>query len=162
VLAVCAGLTLLLLAFGCDRSGLDSGRDAPAPPDLSSPAAAVRSYVAWVAFGYRAGNAELASATMTPDEFVRVDAYVELNRQKGRRLDERVVSMTARGASVETSRATLAFGEEWRYSYLSLTGDSTVAGPYSVSYDTTYTLVQPSPGRWLVDAVQAQPLGPVP
>jgi hypothetical protein len=35
-----------------------------------------------------------------------------------------------------------------------------VGGPYTASYDATYTVVKKS-GHWIVDSVEAKPLGTV-
>ena len=62
----------------------------PDAPALGTPVSAVRSYLDWTAWSLRTGRAQDASPTMTADEFVRVDAYVEMQRQRGRRVDERL------------------------------------------------------------------------
>ena len=132
----------------------------PAPYDLSDPEAAVRSYLDWVSFSYRMANSEIPTATMTPAEGVRVDAYIQLNRTDGRGLEQRITSFEVRSMSLETTTAVVAAREDWDYRYFSLEDLGYVTEPLQASYETTYTLVREERG-WVVDRVEAAAIGEV-
>ncbi len=150
----------MLLAFavtGCDGTEpLGTVADAvePAPWDLSTPELAVRSYLDWVSFSYRMANSEIPTATMTPEEAVRVDSYIQLNRIDGRGLEQSLTSLEITSVSQEASAAVVTAHETWRYRYFSLETLDYLTEEYTASYDTTYTLVA-HPQGWLVDAVEA-------
>ncbi len=133
---------------------------APAPPDLSTPEAAVATYLDWVSFSYRMANSDIATPTMTADEWVRVDAYIEYNRQQGRGIEQELMRFETRDRSVEETRATIAASEQWRYRYFSLDSLAYTSEPLEASYETTYTLVREAAG-WLVTRVEASPMGAV-
>ena len=150
--------TLLALAVaGCDGGeSLGTVGDAvePAPWDLSTPELAVRSYLDWVSFSYRMANSDIPTATMTPEEGVRVDSYIQLNRMEGKGLEQFLTSLEITSASQEASAAIVTARETWRYRYFSLETLEYLTEEYAASYDTTYTLVA-GPQGWLVDAVEA-------
>jgi len=162
--AACAllGATLLL---GCTRpsapeptTALPLATTEPAPADLATPEAAVRSYLDWISYAYRIAVSDVASHTMTPEEGVRVDSYVQFNlQQRSRRINQQIVEFKLRNQSAETSRATLAATEKWQYGYLSPGGERSTSPTYTTSYETTYTLVK-VPAGWVVDSVEAKPL----
>lgn len=134
----------------------------PKAPVLSTPESAVRSYLDWTSYAYRIGSSAVAVPTMTSFEEVRVDAYNQFNLEKSRLLDQMLTSITFGKASTGATNTLLPAKESWTYSYLSTAvGNKVLEGPYTVKYDTTYTLVKDSKGTWLVDAVKATPLGPV-
>jgi hypothetical protein len=130
--------------------------------DLTTPESAIRSYLDWTAYAYRVGQSRFASATMTPAEMVRVDSYVQYNIEKQRLIDQKLDSLTL-GAASATATSTIIPGTEvWTYSYLSIgEGNPSLGGPYSVTYDTTYTVVRSKDGTWRIDAVKATPRGAV-
>ena len=133
----------------------------PKPPVLTTPESAVRSYLDWVSYAYRIGTSEVAGPTMTPLEEVRVDSYTQYNLQKLQLIDQTLKSITFGKASIEGSRAIVPATEKWDYRYVSIkTAGKTVGGPYSASYDTTYTLVR-SGQSWVVDSVDAAASGKV-
>jgi len=163
-LALAALAVLLgLVAFGCD-----SGEPAevvgeavqPAPWDLSTPELAVRSYLDWVSFSYRMANSDIPTATMTPEEGVRVDSYIQLNRIDGKGIEQILEAFEVVSVSEETSSAVLTARESWRYRYFSLETLEYVSEERMASYDTTYTLV-PGVGGWVVDLVEATAEGEV-
>jgi hypothetical protein len=130
--------------------------------DLSTPEAAVRSYLEWISYAYRIGDSETATHTMTPEEAVRVDSCAELNRQKARLIDQHLVAFREGATSVGETQTILAAREDWQYRSVSLGGLCALKPPYTTSYEaTTYTLVLVRPGRWLVDSVDVKPLGEV-
>lgn len=133
----------------------------PKPPVLTTPESAVRSYLDWVSYAYRIGTSEVATPTMTPLEGVRIDSYTQYNLQKLQLLDQTLKSITFGKANIEGSRAIVPATEKWDYRYVSIkTAGKTVGGPYSASYDTTYTLVR-SGQSWVVDSVDAAASGKV-
>lgn len=133
----------------------------PKPPMLTTPESAVRSYLDWVSYAYRIGTSEVAAPTMTPLEEVRIDSYTQYNLQKLQLIDQTLKSITFGKASIEGSRAIVPATEKWDYRYVSIkTAGKTVGGPYSASYDTTYTLVR-SGQSWVVDSVDAAASGKV-
>lgn len=133
----------------------------PAPWDLGTPESAVRSYLDWVSYGYRIGESEVATPTMTPYQLVRVDAYNQMQLQKGRLIDQSVKSIVFGKASADVTRTLLPAKERWKYRYVSIKkAGETLQGPYDASYETTYTLVKTKNG-WLVDDIEVKTLGTV-
>lgn len=133
----------------------------PAASVLKTPEAAVRSYLDWTSYAYRIGQAQVASATMSPAEQVRVDGYIQLNLQKSRLIDQTLSSIKFGKASTEGTHTLLPAVEKWTYRYVSVTAaGQTVEGPYPAGYDTTYTVVR-SGGGWVVDSVNAKATGEV-
>lgn len=134
----------------------------PKPWVLTTPEAAVRSYLAWTSYGYRIAQSKVAVPTMGSGEEVRVDSYVQYNIQKNRLIDQTLESIEFGKPAVKASRALLPAKEKWTYRYVSLTeAGETIDGPYSASYDTTYTVVKSNKGVWVVDSVAAKPIGEV-
>lgn len=166
VVAILAALAVAVVvtASGCGpavpRAEKAGEPVVPAPYDLSDPEAAVRSYLEWVSFSYRMANSEIPTATMTPSEGVRVDAYIQLNRMEGRGLEQQLTSFEVRSMSVETTNAVVAAREDWGYRYFSLEDLGYATEPLQASYETTYTLVREEQG-WLVDRVEAAAVGEV-
>jgi len=137
------------------RAALES---TPQPAVLSTPESAARSYLDWISYAYRIGDSRVATATMTPAEGVRVDAYIQLNLEKTQFIDQTLLSATFGKASIEGTHATLPAKENWTYRYVSSkSAGATVTGPFSVSYDVTYTVVKSGAG-WVVDSTDAKSL----
>jgi len=133
--------------------------NAPAPWDLRTPESAVRSYLAWISYAYRIGQSGVATPTMTAFEEVRVDSYNQFNLEKSRLIDQTLNSITFGAKSTGATSTLVPAKENWTYSYLSVAeGNKSLGGPYSVSYDTTYTVVKTARG-WLVDSGEAAPEG---
>lgn len=124
--------------------------------DLSTPQSAVRSYLDWTTYAYRIATSDAASKTMTPEEEVRVDSYNQYNLENKKLLAQQLLSITF-GTPSKTATATLLPAkEQWTYSYLSTaSGNKVLGGPYSVGYDSVYTLVKGKDGKWLVASVKA-------
>ena len=148
-------------AMGGVASPKVTGVAAPAAPDFTTPLAAVKSYLAWTSYAYRIGNSDVATMAFSPTEEVRVNSYVQLNKQKSRLIEQKLVVFVPGRVSVEGTRAVLPAKEDWEYRYLSLDGTKPLTPAYKASYDTTYTLVLAGPKRWLVDTVDAKALGEV-
>ncbi len=169
--SVLARLVLVALAavlasasVGCTGDGEGSTRvgDAlqPAPWDLSTPESAVRSYLDWVSLSYRMANSDIPVATMTPDEAVRVDSYIQLNRMEGKGIEQSLEVFELGSVSQEASSAVVTAYEVWTYRYFSLQNLEYVSEPLEATYDTTYTL-EASPAGWVVARVEAEPAGDV-
>lgn len=136
--------------------------DKPDSPVLSSPESAVRSYLDWVSFAYRTTESAAATHTMSAQQEVMVDSYVQFNLQKSRRIDQTLDAITFGKASLGVQRATLPAREKWTYRYVSISDPSkTLGGPYPASYETTYTLVKRDTGDWVVDSVDVSTIGDV-
>ena len=60
----------------------------PTAPMLDTPESAVESYLDWISFAYSVADSEVASPTMTPEELVRVDSYIQYNVEQQRRIDQ--------------------------------------------------------------------------
>ena len=133
----------------------------PAPADLESPKSAVVSYLDWTSYAYLVGNSDVASTTMSAKEEVRVDSYVQLNKEQQRRISQVLVTFKPRAANIEGTRATLGADESWEYRYLSADGSRAISETYTASYETTYNVVLIRPKTWIVDSVEARALGEV-
>jgi hypothetical protein len=134
----------------------------PQPWVLSTPEAAVRSYLDWTSYAYRIAQSEVATPTMSAFQEVRVDSYNQLNLEQSRVIDQTPQSITFGKSAVEGTHTLVPAREQWTYRYVSIeTVGKTLAGPYSVSYDTTYTVIQTKKGDWLVDSVKVKALGEV-
>lgn len=160
---------MLLLVVACSPAapkavapaadGPDLSNRVP-PFDISNPQAAVRTYLDWTSLAYRFANSDLATRAASPDENVRIDSYIQLNREKGQGIDQRILRIALRPVSQETSRAVIAASEEWVYRYFSLSTRKYISEELTASYDSTYTLVR-FPEGWAVDKVEADPSGAV-
>ena len=134
----------------------------PKPWVLTTPESAVRSYLAWTSYAYRIGQSQVATATMTPAEEVRVDSYTQYNIQKLQLIDQTLKSITFGKPRIESSRAIIPVKEKWTYRYVSIKkAGKTLSGPHSASYEVTYTVVKLDNGNWVVDSVKAKALGTV-
>jgi hypothetical protein len=134
----------------------------PKPANQTTPESAVRSYLDWVSYAYRIGISAVSTPTMTVPEGVRVDAYAQVNLQKGRLIDQTLSSITFGKPSAGATSTLVPAKEQWAYSYLSIdVGNKVLDGPYTVGYDTIYTVVKDSKGVWRVDSVKATALDTV-
>jgi hypothetical protein len=163
VFGVLSAICLTLLAAGCGAEP-PRGEIAPAPaeplaPDLATPEASVRSYLAWTTYASRMANSEVASHAMDPYWGVHVDSYIEKLRQEDNKgIDQRLARFEVRSTSAEVTSAVVTASEDWTYRYFSLKDQTYLTPQYSVSYDTTYTLTLVD-GKWFVSDVQAAPRG---
>jgi len=148
-----------ILQRDAPTSGAVSHPSAPATLSLTTPESAVRSYLDWTDYAYRIGASDVATRTMGPSEEVRVNSYLEMNKEQGRLIDQRLVSITFGQGSVDGTTATLPAHEQWRYRYLSLADEKPQSPLYSATYDTTYTVVATGPGHWVVEDVEAKSRG---
>jgi len=134
----------------------------PAPWVLTSPESAVRSYLDWISYAYRITESSVATPTMTAEQEVHVDSYIQANLQKSQILDQKLASITFGKPSVTSTSTTLPATEHWSYRYVSISEvGKTVAGPYTADYQMTYVLTKNKAGEWLVDTVDVKALGDV-
>jgi len=132
----------------------------PPPPKLNEPRSAVYSYLVWISFAYRTLNSKVASQTLTPYEEVRVDSYVEYNREQGRAIDQQILGYDVVNVSTTSQTATVVAREDWKYRYINISTGKYTGDWNDISYDTTYTLTKDKKG-WLVNSVEATPKGKV-
>jgi len=133
----------------------------PETPDLSTPEAAVRSYLDWSSYAYRIAQPRVALPTMTSYQEVRVDAYIQYNIQKGRLIDQTLVFLEVQDIRESEESAEVVVKEKWSYNYVSVkNAGEIISGPHEAEYDAVYTVVKQG-DDWVVDAVEATPLGPV-
>lgn len=103
-------------------------------------------------------DSDVATQTMTPEEEVRVNSYVQLNKERQRVVDQRLESMGVGKPIVEEARVLVPAHETWEYRYLSIDGKRVLTPTYTARYETTYTVTAVKPGTWLVESVDATPL----
>lgn len=156
---------MAIAVIGCDGAaekpqGTVGEAVQPVPWDLSTPETAVRSYIDWVSFSYRMANSEIPTATMTPEEGVRVDSYIQLNRIESKGIEQSLEAIEIVSASEEASTAVVTARETWRYRYFSLDTLAYLTEELTASYETTYSLVVGQQG-WLVDRVEATSEGEI-
>ena len=133
----------------------------PADPDLSTPESAVAAYLDWISYAYRTADSEVATAVMTPYELVRVDSYIELNRQEGVALDQELLKIDIVDSNIrDEDDSFVSAHEEWEYRYFSISEGIYTTDRTEVQYDTFYSL-RLEGDDWLVDSVEATPLEPL-
>ena len=134
---------------------------APKDWDLSTPEGAVRSYLDWTSYSYRIAQSDISSPTMSAYEGVRVDSYIQYQLQQSQLIDQTLDSITFGKVTTEATHTLVPAKESWTYRYVSIkTAGKTVGGPYTAAYDTTYTVIKDK-GHWVVDSVDAKPVGTV-
>jgi len=134
----------------------------PKPPTLTTPEAAVRSYLDWISYAYRTGNSEVAKPVMGALEEVRVNSYVQYNLQEHNRVVDQTLESITFGTPVsrDASTTTLPAAEKWSYKWVSVAeAGKVVGGPFSATYDTTYTVIKNANGLWVVESVVAKKVG---
>jgi len=139
-----------------------SAPEVPPPPMLRKPEQSVYSYLTWISYAYRILDSDVASMAFSPFEEVRVNSYVELNRQQKRAIDQRLVGFEVKSAESKGSTATVAARETWRYRYIDISTGKYNGAVNEVTYDTTYTVVSYPDKGWLVDSVKATAVGTPP
>jgi hypothetical protein len=133
----------------------------PQPWNLSTPVSAVRSYLDWTSYALRIAESSVATGIMGGREGVRVDSYIQFNLEKKRLLDQSLTSITFGKQTVESTHTLVPTKEQWAYSYRSIdVGNKVIGGPYSATYNATYTVVKTAKG-WVVDSVDAKAVGAV-
>lgn len=154
---VCA----LIAGCGGSQTPATSTTAASVPSfDQSTPQAGVRAYLDAISFAYRTGASDVASQTMSGAELVRVDAYIELNRQQGRSIEQTLTDIEF--GQLKGTEPTLTVGatEDWVYRYVPVGGSATGTQELSASYTTEYTVILDD-GKWKVDSVKVTPQGAV-
>lgn len=133
----------------------------PPPPMLRSPQTSVYSYLLWISYSYRILNSDVATMAFSQYEEVRVNSYVELNKEQGRAIDQRLVEFKVKGVQTKDNTATVTAEESWAYRYIDTRTLKYSSDVLRAAYDTTYTVVQNAKKQWLVDKVEATPRGEV-
>jgi hypothetical protein len=165
-IATVASMGLVGCAGGTTRQGsaaqsVSPRPSAPASPNLTTPEDAVRSYLDWTSYAYRMANSDVATLTMGPREEVRVNSYTQMNKEQGRVMDQKLVLIKFGTPKTKDNQAIVPAHEEWEYRYLGLADEKPTSPMYKASYDTTYTVITVTKGRWVVDNVEAKALGEV-
>lgn len=127
----------------------------PEPWDLSSPDNAVWSYLLWRSHSYRTVNSDVSTPTMNAREQIRVDSYIEFNRQQGKYLN--AIPLSVDFLQIRTTEATsvVTTYEKWHYSYYDINDKTLLEGPIFASYDATYTLTLDGK-EWKVESVETR------
>lgn len=132
----------------------------PKPWDLSTPESAVRSYLDWTSYAYRIAESSAATATMSPEEEVRVDSAIQYGLENKKITDMQLTSVEFGKPSKTATSTLLPLKEQWSYSYRSVSkGNKVIAGPYTVNYSSQYTVVKNQNGDWVVTLVRAEKTG---
>jgi hypothetical protein len=119
-------------------------------------------YIAWTNYAYRMANSQVATSVMGPFEHVRVDSYIQLNREQKRGIEQELLSFDIKSLTTRDGTATLAARERWRYRYFSLDSVRYQGPAHLARYDATYTVtLDRKRGVWLVSRVEARALDPV-
>jgi len=169
--ALTAAALVVLLAVAVPLTGCAEATDSvapqgparaiqPDPADLATPEAAVASYLDWISYAYLISDSSVATQTMTAWEGVRVDSYVELNRQQGRGIEQSLTQFQVTAVSSAEPTSTIQTNEEWEYRYFDPETFEYLSDSLSASYEAIYTLILDGE-RWLVDSVEATPLSEV-
>jgi len=134
--------------------------ETPAPPMLTRPETAVYSYMVWISHAYVRQDSVLASQTFDPFEEVRVDAYIQFNKEQGKALRQEPTELAVKSVKTVENTSTVVASESWRYRYINAKTGKYSTPVYTASYDSTYTLVKLDRG-WVVHKVEAKPKGEV-
>lgn len=127
----------------------------PQAPNLMSPQEAVEAYTDWISYAYRVLDAQVATPTMTPDEQVRVDAYVEYNREKARAIEQTLLDADYTTLPSATATSALVVGSErWTYRYIAADASRYLTVPAQASYEVTYAVLSQPGDGWVVDRVE--------
>lgn len=129
----------------------------PADPDLSTPESAVEAYTDWISYAYRVSDSDVASHAVSAYQQMRVDSYIELNRQKQRAIEQQLVDASYRVLEREEPTATVAGTEAWTYRYVSPDGNRYLGDISEVSYEVTYTVILEAARGWVVERVEVAP-----
>lgn len=136
----------------------------PPPPMLNrDPKVAVYSYLLWITYAYRILDSDVATMAFSPYEEVRINSYVQYNKQEGRAIDQHLLKIDFKEPVItKDTTATVAASEKWKYRYISTKTGKYNSPWYETSYETTYTLVRDtSKKKWLVNSVEAKAKGEV-
>lgn len=126
----------------------------PPPPMMRTPQTSVYSYLLWISAAYRVLDSDIATPAFSANQEVRVNSYVEYNRQKSQAIEQTLTAFAVRSVTTKGSVATVAVNESWAYRYIDTATDTYKTPAMTASYATTYTVVKGATG-WLVDSVEA-------
>lgn len=131
----------------------------PAAAVLDTPTHSVESYLRWISFAYRVADSDVATQAFSANEEVRVNSYVQLNKNKRQAIDQRLVGFEVESVRAQGATATVIAAEQWEYRYISMDTGAYSSPAYSVQYRTEYTVLKDPKKGWLVDGVQVQQTG---
>lgn len=127
-----------------------------APQPAATPEAAVVAYLGIVRKAYYSLDSTLVAPYVTADQWVREDAYIQLNLTQNQAIEMQLLSfsVTAQPAvSAETSSVTLDTDEKWNWRYWDLKTRKPKTEWVETGYSVRYTLARQGTG-WLVDGTQ--------
>lgn len=168
LLLTAALVGLLLAGAGCARAtNRQPATPAPAPEPTASvnatagaeyqpaknPESAVVAYLGIVTRAYYSLDSTLVAAYVTDGQWVREDAYIQLNLVQNQAIEMNLVSfkVTSPAApSAEDTAATLVTAEAWKWRYWDLKTRQPKTEWADTSYSVEYTLARQGEG-WLVD-----------
>lgn len=120
----------------------------------------MRSYLDGITYSYRIGVSDVASQTMSGAELVRVDAYIELNRQQGRSIEQTLTAIEFGKVTGVEPTLTVEATEDWVYRYVAADGSTSANDELSAAYAAEYTVIREGE-TWKVDSVKVQTQGAV-
>ena len=127
-----------------------------APQPAATPEAAVVAYLGIVRKAYYSLDSTLVAPYVTADQWVREDAYIQLNLTQNQAIEMQLLSFSVTAqpaASAEASSVTLDTDEKWNWRYWDLKTRKPKTEWVETGYSVRYTLVRQGTG-WLVDGTQ--------
>lgn len=160
-----AVLAVMLLAGCSSNTSVETAERSVFPKtapayDFSNPKAAVQSYLDSITYAYHAADSSLATPAMTAWEWVRVDAYIEKNRQEDKGIEQQLENIAFTAQAGQEPTVTVSTTEDWVYRYFALADGAYMSDELTASYVNDYTVVLQN-GQWKVDKVKARPQGEV-
>lgn len=166
---ICFAMCLLIAtSAGCARAKNPAVLDVPgatttvestgtlAPQPAATPEAAVVAYLGIVRAAYYSLDSTLVAPFVTPGQWVREDAYIQLNLTQNQAIEMQLLSfsVTAQPAvSTEASSVTLDTSEGWNWRYWDLKTRNPKTEWVETGYSVRYILARQGAG-WLVDGTQ--------
>lgn len=167
-LLVIVALALMLGAAGCARAKNapqvspqvpepTASVDATAPVGpiaAATPEAAVVQYLRVVSQAYYSLDSTLVAPYVTADQWVREDAYMQLNLTQNQAIEMTLLEFGVTAPpSTDSSTTTLETRERWRWRYWDLKTRNPKTDWAETGYSVRYTLAFQG-GGWLVDGTE--------
>jgi hypothetical protein len=152
-LALLATLVLLVMA-GCSSGDLI---ESPSLPDgaagAQAPEQAVVDYLGAISVAYYSLESSAVAGFVTEEQWVREDAYIELNRVNNEALEMQLVAYSTASPvlSEDSTAATMQTRETWRFRIWDLKTRQPAEEWSRAEYTMSYTLTLADTG-WLVAA----------
>ena len=125
-----------------------------APIAAATPEAAVVQYLGVVSQAYYSLDSTLVAPYVTADQWVREDAYMQLNLTQNQAIEMTLLTFEVTAApSTESSATTLDTEERWRWRYWNLKSRNPKTDWAETGYSVRYTLARQG-GGWLVDGTE--------